>query len=165
MIIGVTSRYKCHTGKYIPLTNEDGSNYCGLIGVNGVGKSAVLEAMSGYFNKNYIDYNIRIVYMFELEDFFQKVMLSDKEIEFVNEYYEREQFFFDNYSFYDYDYENDDWIWKSIKKQCSDWNLKNKLIFASSTVIRPVNQLFYSRKTHKYVVKSYEERLFLECGL
>lgn len=143
MIIGVKIGFKCLRGEYIPLTNANGTSFCGLIGLNGVGKSAVLEALSGYFNKNYVGNNIRIVYMFELEDFIQRAMLSDKEIEFVNEYYEREQFFFDNYSFYDYDYENyDDLIWKSIKKQCSGWNLKNKLIFASSTCIHPVNRVF-----------------------
>ena len=161
MIIGVKIGFKCLRGEYIPLTNANGTNFCGLIGLNGVGKSAVLEALSGYFNKNYIGNNIRIVYMFELENFIQRVMLSDKEIEFVNEYYEREQFFFDNYSFYDYDYENyDDLIWKSIKKQCSGWNLKNKLIFATSTVIHTVNHFFDLRGTRIQWSQAMKNELF-----
>ena len=158
MIIGVKiSSFKCLKGEYIPLTNKDGSNYCGLIGLNGVGKSAVLEALSGYFNKNHVDYNIWIVYMFELEDFIQYAKLTGKEIEFVNEYYERVQFFFANYRFYD---DDNDLIWKIIKKQCSGWNLKNKLIFASSTYIYPIIQFFVQRKTHNIWSKAMEDDYF-----
>ena len=52
MIIGVIlSNFKCYKGlHYIPLTNANGSNYCGLIGLNGVGKSAVLEALDCILN-------------------------------------------------------------------------------------------------------------------
>ncbi len=52
MIIGVIlNNFKCFKGMhYIPLTNADGTNFCGLIGLNGVGKSAVLEALDCVFN-------------------------------------------------------------------------------------------------------------------
>ena len=166
MIIGVKiSKFKCFNGEYIPLTNKDGSKYCGLIGLNGVGKSAVLEALSGYFNKNHVDYNIRIVYMFELESFIRQAKLTGKEIEFVNEYYERVQFFFANYRFYD---DDNDLIWKIIKKQCSNWNIKGKIIFISScSYIPPIEKFNYIERDilkrwpeedrHKYYVAQRKE--------
>ena len=53
MIIGIVlNNFKCYKGMhYIPLTNADGANHCGLIGLNGVGKSAVLEALDCIFNE------------------------------------------------------------------------------------------------------------------
>lgn len=52
MIIGVIlNNFKCFKGlHYIPLTNACGTNFCGLIGLNGVGKSTVLEALDCVFN-------------------------------------------------------------------------------------------------------------------
>lgn len=52
MIIGVIlNNFKCFKGlHYIPLTNADGTNFTGLIGLNGVGKSTVLEALDCVFN-------------------------------------------------------------------------------------------------------------------
>ena len=53
MIIGIVlNNFKCYKGMhYIPLSNADGANHCGLIGLNGVGKSAVLEALDCIFNE------------------------------------------------------------------------------------------------------------------
>ncbi|WIF58806.1 AAA family ATPase [Atlantibacter hermannii] len=50
MIIGVFLRYfKTYSGtNYIPLSS--GSNFCGLIGNNGIGKSSILEAFDAFFN-------------------------------------------------------------------------------------------------------------------
>ena len=50
MIAGVILRnFKTYRGlNYLPLSN--GSNYCGLIGLNGIGKSSILEALECFFN-------------------------------------------------------------------------------------------------------------------
>ncbi|EAS5601021.1 hypothetical protein D9R73_23665, partial [Salmonella enterica] len=50
MIIGLFLRYfKTYGGNnYIPLSS--GSNFCGLIGNNGIGKSSVLESLDSFFN-------------------------------------------------------------------------------------------------------------------
>jgi predicted ATPase len=50
MIIGIFLRYfKTYSGtNYIPLSS--GSNFCGLIGNNGIGKSSILEALDSFFN-------------------------------------------------------------------------------------------------------------------
>ena len=59
MIIGIILKnFKCYKGiNYIPLTNVEGSRFCGLIGLKGVGKSAVLEALDCFFNnKEWIEY-------------------------------------------------------------------------------------------------------------
>ncbi|WP_220674632.1 AAA family ATPase, partial [Klebsiella pneumoniae] len=50
MIIGVFLRYfKTYSGtNYIPLSS--GSNFCGLVGNNGIGKSSILEAFDSFFN-------------------------------------------------------------------------------------------------------------------
>lgn len=50
MISGILIRnFKIYRGiNYIPLSN--GTNFCGLIGQNGIGKSSVLEALDCYFN-------------------------------------------------------------------------------------------------------------------
>ncbi|MEP8643442.1 AAA family ATPase [Enterobacter kobei] len=50
MIIGIFLRYfKTYGGNnYIPLSS--GSNFCGLIGNNGIGKSSVLESLDSFFN-------------------------------------------------------------------------------------------------------------------
>lgn len=59
MIIGVILKnFKCYKGlHYIPLTNAGMSNYCGLIGLNGVGKSAILEALDCFFNDSEFERN------------------------------------------------------------------------------------------------------------
>ncbi|WP_305823084.1 AAA family ATPase [Massilia brevitalea] len=58
MILSVILRYvKTYKGiNYIPLT--DGSNFCGLVGDNGVGKSSVLEALDCFFNVKTLNLNI-----------------------------------------------------------------------------------------------------------
>ena len=58
MIIGVILRnFKTYKGlNYLPISN--GSNYCGLIGLNGVGKSSILEALDCYFNNKPWNKNI-----------------------------------------------------------------------------------------------------------
>lgn len=50
MITGVFLRYfKTYSGtNYIPLSS--GSNFCGLVGNNGIGKSSILEAFDTFFN-------------------------------------------------------------------------------------------------------------------
>lgn len=50
MIAGVILRnFKTYRGlNYLPVSN--GSNYCGLIGLNGIGKSSILEALECFFN-------------------------------------------------------------------------------------------------------------------
>ena len=50
MIIGVVIRnFKTYKNiNFIPLSN--GSNFCGLIGQNGIGKSSILEALDCFFN-------------------------------------------------------------------------------------------------------------------
>jgi predicted ATPase len=50
MIIGIFLRYfKTYSGtNYIPLSS--GSNFCGLIGNNGIGKSSILESLDAFFN-------------------------------------------------------------------------------------------------------------------
>ena len=50
MITGVFLRYfKTYSGtNYIPLSS--GSNFCGLVGNNGIGKSSILEAFDSFFN-------------------------------------------------------------------------------------------------------------------
>lgn len=50
MIIGIFLRYfKTYSGtNYIPLSS--GSNFCGLIGNNGIGKSSILESLDSFFN-------------------------------------------------------------------------------------------------------------------
>lgn len=50
MIAGVVIRnFKTYKGlNYLPISN--GSNYCGLIGLNGIGKSSILEAFDCFFN-------------------------------------------------------------------------------------------------------------------
>ncbi|SET28001.1 AAA family ATPase [Kosakonia radicincitans] len=56
MIIGVFLRhFKTYSGTYyIPLSS--GSNFCGLVGNNGIGKSSILEAFDSLFNGK--DWNI-----------------------------------------------------------------------------------------------------------
>jgi predicted ATP-dependent endonuclease of OLD family len=56
MIIGVFLRhFKTYSGtNYIPLSS--GSNFCGLVGNNGIGKSSILEAFDSLFNGK--DWNI-----------------------------------------------------------------------------------------------------------
>lgn len=56
MIIGVFLRhFKTYSGtNYIPLSS--GSNFCGLVGNNGIGKSSILEAFDSLFNDK--DWNI-----------------------------------------------------------------------------------------------------------
>ena len=48
VIVGVLLRYiKTYKGiNYIPLT--EASNFCGLVGDNGIGKSSVLEALDSF---------------------------------------------------------------------------------------------------------------------
>lgn len=60
MIVGVILRYiKTYKGiNYIPLT--EGSNFCGLVGDNGIGKSSVLEALDSFFNERQITLNIAV---------------------------------------------------------------------------------------------------------
>lgn len=60
MIIGIILKnFKCYKGlHYIPLTNAGMSNYCGLIGLNGVGKSAILEALDCFFNNREWNKNV-----------------------------------------------------------------------------------------------------------
>ncbi|WP_312375278.1 ATP-dependent nuclease [Stutzerimonas nitrititolerans] len=60
MIVGVILRYiKTYKGiNYIPLT--EGSNFCGLVGDNGIGKSSVLEALDSFFNERPITLNIAV---------------------------------------------------------------------------------------------------------
>lgn len=50
MIIGAFLRYfKTYSGtNYIPLSS--GSNFCGLVGNNGIGKSSILESFDSFFN-------------------------------------------------------------------------------------------------------------------
>ncbi|MCE9883610.1 AAA family ATPase [Obesumbacterium proteus] len=50
MIVGVFLRYfKTYSGtNYIPLSS--GSNFCGLVGNNGIGKSSILESFDSFFN-------------------------------------------------------------------------------------------------------------------
>ncbi|MBR4323914.1 MAG: AAA family ATPase [Bacteroidales bacterium] len=74
MIIGVIlKKFKCYKDlHYIPLTNADGANFCGLIGLNGAGKSAVLEALDCFFNqkswKQYPDSLIIPIFAFDSDD-------------------------------------------------------------------------------------------------
>ena len=58
MIAGVILRnFKTYRGlNYLPISN--GSNYCGLIGLNGVGKSSILEALDCFFNNKQWNKNI-----------------------------------------------------------------------------------------------------------
>jgi hypothetical protein len=58
MILSVILRYiKTYKGiNYIPLS--DSSNFCGLVGDNGVGKSSVLEALDCFFNIKSLNLNI-----------------------------------------------------------------------------------------------------------
>ncbi|MDP8175758.1 AAA family ATPase [Phocoenobacter skyensis] len=60
MIIGIFLRnIKSYNGiNYIPLS--DGSSFAGLIGQNGVGKSAVLEALDCLFNNREWNFNISV---------------------------------------------------------------------------------------------------------
>lgn len=58
MILGTFLRnIKTYVGiNYIPLSN--GHSYCGLVGINGIGKSSVLEALDSIFNQKEWNYNI-----------------------------------------------------------------------------------------------------------
>ncbi len=58
MIVGVFLRYiKTYQGiNYIPLTDED--RFCGLVGINGIGKSSILEALDCFFNGKQWNLNI-----------------------------------------------------------------------------------------------------------
>jgi len=58
MIIGVFLRnFKTYRGiNFIPITSE--SNFCGLLGDNGIGKSSILEALDCFFNGKVWNYNI-----------------------------------------------------------------------------------------------------------
>jgi len=58
MIIGVFLRnFKTYRGiNFIPITSE--SNFCGLLGDNGIGKSSILEALDCFFNGKAWNYNI-----------------------------------------------------------------------------------------------------------
>tara|TARA_Y100001968_G_scaffold224328_1_gene207009 strand:- start:3615 stop:5549 length:1935 start_codon:yes stop_codon:yes gene_type:complete len=60
VIVGVLLRYiKTYKGiNYIPLT--EASNFCGLVGDNGIGKSSVLEALDSFFNERQITLNIAV---------------------------------------------------------------------------------------------------------
>ena len=57
MISGIFLRYfKTYQGiNYIPITDED--RFCGLVGVNGIGKSSVLEALDSFFNEKDWNYH------------------------------------------------------------------------------------------------------------
>lgn len=88
MIIGVIlKKFKCYKGlHYIPLTNDDGSNFCGLIGMNGAGKSAVLEALDCFFNKKswkqYPDSLIIPIFTFDSDDKY----ISEEERELLHQF-------------------------------------------------------------------------------
>lgn len=58
MLIGVFIRYfKTYKGiNFIPITDE--SNFCGLLGNNGIGKSSVLEALDCFFNGRAWNFNV-----------------------------------------------------------------------------------------------------------
>ena len=58
MITGIILRhFKTYKGlNYIPISN--GSNFCGLIGQNGIGKSSILEALDCFFNHKEWNKNI-----------------------------------------------------------------------------------------------------------
>lgn len=60
MIVGVILRYiKTYKGiNYIPLTEE--SNFCGLVGDNGIGKSSILEALDSFFNERQVTLNVAV---------------------------------------------------------------------------------------------------------
>lgn len=60
MIVGVILRYiKTYKGiNYIPLTEE--SNFCGIVGDNGIGKSSILEALDSFFNDRQITLNVAV---------------------------------------------------------------------------------------------------------
>ena len=91
MITGIVIRnYKTYRGiNYIPISN--GSNYCGLIGQNGIGKSSILEALDSFFNgkawnKNLDANNAEESYVMPLF-LIEKESISDyKEIDFVRQY-------------------------------------------------------------------------------
>lgn len=58
MIIGIFLKYfKTYKGiNFIPLADD--SNFCGLLGVNGVGKSSILEALDCFFNNKQWNLNV-----------------------------------------------------------------------------------------------------------
>lgn len=60
MLAGVILRYiKTYKGiNYIPLT--EGSNFCGLVGDNGIGKSSILEALDSFFNERQATLNVAV---------------------------------------------------------------------------------------------------------
>ena len=58
MIVGILLRnFKTYTGiNYIPITGGD--RFCGLVGINGIGKSSVLEAINCLLNDKSWNFNI-----------------------------------------------------------------------------------------------------------
>ena len=164
MIIGVIlNNFKCFKGlHYVPLTNANGSNFCGLIGLNGVGKSTVLEALDCVFNgkemapsvnaetTNTASYIIPIcVIERKIWDALKINGLITERNEFgirlsnaIINYYETKT------------YTKNVEIWQNIKKQCKNLNKDNQLllpIFMQKRFRSPLG-LFEMRPNDEYEI-------------
>lgn len=99
MIIGIILKnFKCYHGMhYIPLTNADNTNFCGIIGLNGVGKSTVLEALDCFFNNREWKINIGMEDIFSSSYVVPIFVVNDKKNNaFVTNFSNTAKSFFSN---------------------------------------------------------------------
>lgn len=132
MISGVVIRnFKTYKGiNYIPISN--GSNYCGLIGQNGIGKSSILEALDCFFNGKEWNKNIdanksEASYVMPIFLFDQNEFEGFEQIEFLQAYSDSIK------SFISVEIPNTinqlrKQLWEDIKKQHSEFDLSKKFL-------------------------------------
>lgn len=132
MITGLVIRnFKTYKGiNYIPISN--GSNYCGLIGQNGIGKSSLLEALDCFFNCK--EWNKNIDANKSEDSYIMPVFLYDKnefegfdQIEFLRNYSESIKSFISNEIPSTMNQLRKQ-LWEDIKRQHSEFDLSGKYL-------------------------------------
>lgn len=156
MIIGIIlNNFKCYKGMhYIPLTNADGANYCGLIGLNGVGKSAILEALDCFFNNKELNHTIDdndngspsyVIPLCSIDNNFLDDIVHPKHTEYESEYITYVKPFGDLFSKSIKKFIGDNLsdkispenknVWNDIKKHCQTLCINDKLLLPLFRVI------------------------------